>query len=223
MLWIILTLSRHESKDFVRIAVGPDGEVRTLLKIHVWDRPYFRDPLSGIERFKFNEADGTYEVEYPELSKLDPADFQFLAEYWTDGDFGVRNPEGPDETKEAIAQCVSAWEAADKLGMFDLLEHIVGKIQFYEWENADVLILAVIIYRSPHEPTEAHQNMRNWISSYLAQHFWTYVRDETMGHLFRRKLKALPELEREVFEKRAVILAAGEDMSDDEGGDDDEL
>lgn len=216
-----IDISRTESKDFVRIPVG--GEVRTLLKAHVWDRPYFRDPLSGTDRFRFNEEDDVYDLAYPELTKLDPADFQFLAEFWTDGDFGLRNPEGPEQTKEAIAQCVSAWEVADKLGFFDLLEHIVEKVQFYEWDNVDVLILAVIIYRSPHEPTEAHLTMRNWISGYLAQQFWSYVRDETLGHLFRRKLKAIPALEREVFEKRAVMLASGDDLSDDEGGDDDGL
>lgn len=223
LLCTVLTSSRTESKDFVRIVVGPDHEVRTLLKAHLWDRPYFRDFRSGLDRFRLTE-DNIYQLDHPELAKLDPADFQFLAEYLTDGDFGLRNPlEGPEQTKEAIAQCVSAWEAGDKLGMFDLLEHIVDKVQFFEWDNADVLILAVIIYRTPDPPTTAHEDMRNWISSYLAQHFWTYIRDETMGHLFRRKLRAMPELEREVFEKRAVMLATGAELSDDEGSDGDGL
>ncbi|KAH7400568.1 hypothetical protein DE146DRAFT_612058 [Phaeosphaeria sp. MPI-PUGE-AT-0046c] len=211
-----------ESKESVRIAVGPDREIRTLLKNHVWNRPYFREPRSGLNHFTLKD-DNIWELNHPELAKLDLADFQFLAEYLAEGEFGLRYPEGPEQTKEVIAQCVSTWEMGDKLGMYDLLEHIVEKVQYFEWDNTDVLIFAVIVYRTPDQPTPAHESMRDWLSGYLAQHFWTYIRDDTIGPLFRQRLKAIPDLERQVFEKRTAMLVSGAELDEDGESDGDGL
>jgi hypothetical protein len=113
-----------------------------------------------------------WELNYPQLDQVAIEDFQFAAEYLTDGDFGLRQPE-THQMKEAIAQCVSAWETANQLNMDDMLEHIAEKVKFLEWDNEDVLTLAILVYRVQGPLLDAHNNMRDWISSYLAHHFWT--------------------------------------------------
>jgi hypothetical protein len=209
------------------VPVGRNDEIRNFLKKDVWNRPYFQDSRTGVNHFRLAE-DNTWELRHPQLAHIELDDFQFIAEYLTDGEFGLRNPEGPDQNKEAIAQCVSAWETAETLSMNDMLEHISEKVKFLEWDNEDVLTLAILVYRSSGPSLHAHEMMKDWISGFLAHHFWTYIKDEAIGHYFRKRLRRLPELERDVFEKRATSLRTGadldEDVESDEGGlDEDEL
>ena len=187
----------------------------------VWNRPYFRDPRTGINRFTIND-DGAWELRHPELMKIDPDDFQFVAEFLTDGDFGVRFPEDDEQTKEAVAQCVSAWETAEKLGLDDMLELIAEKVKFLSWDNADALTWAIIVYRTSGPVLPAHEAMRDWISGYLAHHFWTYIKDETMHSVFRKRIRKLPELERDIFVKRSQSLATGAEPDEDQESDEDD-
>ena len=207
--------------------VGSEGEIRTFQKKDVWNRPYFQDSRTGINYFNLND-DNIWELRHPKLAHVELEDFQFIAEYLTDGEFGLRIPDGPDQNKEAIAQCVSAWETSEKLSMDDMLEHIAEKVKFLEWDNEDVLTLAILVYRTSGASLHAHEMMKDWISDFLAHHFWSYVKDETIGHYFRKRIRRLPELERDVFVKRAESLKTGadpnKDIESDEGGpDDDEL
>lgn len=211
----------------MQVPVGPDGEIRTFQKKDVWGRPYFQDSRTGINHFTLND-DNIWELRHPQLAHVQLDDFQFIAEYLTDGEFGLRNPDGPDQNKEAIAQCVSAWDTAEKLYMDDMLEYIAEKVGFLQWDNEDVLTLAILVYRTDGPSLHAHDMMKDWISAFLAHHFWAYIKDETIGHYFRKRLRRLPELERDVFEKRAASLRTGadpdEDVESDEcGPDDDEL
>jgi hypothetical protein len=210
-----------QSKDFVRVLVGPGREIRNFQKKDLWNRPYFQDSRTGVNYFGLDD-DNAWELRHPQLPNIDLEDFRFVAEYITDGKFGLRNPEGQDQIKEAIAQCISAWETGEKLGMDDLLEHIAEKVKFLEWDNEDVLTLAILIYRTSGPSLHAHDMMKDWISSYLAHHFWTYIKDDVVGPFFRKRLRRLPELERDVFVKRAQTLTTGaesdEDEESDEGG-----
>jgi hypothetical protein len=215
-------MSRSESREFIRLLVGPDAEVHTLMKKDVWDRPCFRDSRMGINYFYTNE-DNVWELRHPQLSTITTADFQFVAEYLTDESFGIRLPDTPEETKEAIAQCVAAWEAAEKLGMDDMLDHIADKVKFFEWDNEDILILAIVIYRSEGPTLPAHTALREWTSSSLAHHFWTYIRDETVGPLFRKRLRKIPELERDVFMTRGELMKNGAELEEDEESNEGEL
>jgi hypothetical protein len=215
-------MNSSQSKDFVRVAIGPDKEIRNLQKKDVWNRPYFRDSRTGINHFSLDE-DNNWELRHPQLVHVDLEDFRFIAEYLEDGEFGLRIPEGHDENKESIAQCMSAWATAEKLGMDDLLEHIAEKVKFLEWDNEDVLTLAIIIYRTSGPSLHAHDTMRDWISSSLAHHFWTYTKDEAVAPYFRKRLRKLPELERDVFVKRAKSLTTGTEPDEDEESDEEEL
>lgn len=221
-IYSVITTSRSASKDFIQVHVGPNREIRTLQKKDLWDRPYFQDTRTGTNHFGLN-ADNTWELRHPQLVNIDSEDFQFVAEYLIDGDFGLRQPENQEQTKEAIAQCVSAWETGEKLGMDDMLEHIAEKIKFLEWDNEDVLTLAILIYRSSGPSLHAHEVMKDWVSSYLAHHFWVYIKDDTIGEYFRKRMRRLPELERDVFVKRAHSLTTGAEPDEDRKNDDDKL
>jgi hypothetical protein len=215
-------MNSSQSKDFVRVAIGPSEEIRTFQKQDIWNRTYFRDSRTGINHFTLNE-DNTWELRHPQLAHIDIEDFRFIAEYLTNGEFGIRIPEGPNENKEAIAQCISAWEIGEKLNMDDLLEHIAEKVRFLEWDNEDVLMVAIVIYRTSGPSLHAHDTMRDWISSFLAHHFWTYIKDEDVGPYFRKRLRRLPELERDIFVKRAQTLITGTEPDDDEENNEGEL
>jgi hypothetical protein len=205
------------------LRVGPDLDVRTLHKKDVWDRPYFKDTRTGINYFTFNE-ENNWELRHPCFSRIEVDDFQFVAEYLTDGAFGVRHPEGA-ENKDAIAQCVSAWETAEKIGMADLLEHIAEKVKYIEWDNEDVLSLAILIYRTsgPGPIPHAHEMMRDWISTYLAYHYWGYIKADALRNIFIKRLRNLPELERDVTVKRGQDLAIGAEADENAESDEDEM
>jgi hypothetical protein len=188
----------------------------------VWDKAYFQDSRSGTNHFILSE-DGFWELRHPELTNIDIEDFRFVAEFLTDGEFGLRHPETSEQKKEAIAECASAWQTAEKLSMIDLLEHIAEKVGFLEWEHEDVLMMAIIVYRTQGPTFDAHKTMRDWISSYIAHHFWSYIKDAEIGDIFRKRLRKLPELERDVFVMRAKSLTTGAEPDEDEESDEEDL
>jgi hypothetical protein len=184
--------------------------------------PYFRDSRAGTNHFILAD-DGIWELRHPQLAKINTEDFQYIAEFLTTKGFGVRQPETSEQTKMAIAECVSAWQTAEKLNMDDLLEHIAHKVKYLSWDNEDVLTMAIIVYRTPGPTLHAHDAMRDWISSFLAHHFWTYIKDENIGHFFRKRMRRLKELERDVFLKRAKSLTTGAEPDEDGESEEEDL
>ncbi|KAH3917940.1 hypothetical protein HBI56_178370 [Parastagonospora nodorum] len=211
-----------DSKEYVQLVVGPTSEVRRLPMNAVWDRPYFQDSRTGINYFRQNE-DGIWELHHPQLASITIDDFRFVGEYMEVERFGIRVPDTFEENKEAIAQCVAAWEAAEKLGMDDMLDHIANKVKYLEWDNEDMLIMATFVYRSRDVTLPGHTTIRDWAAKALAQHFWTYIKDANIGSLFRKLLRSLPELERDLFMRRATSLGTGVEMLEDQESDEDEL
>ena len=104
-----------------------------------------------------------------------------------------------------------------------MLEHVAEKVKFLEWDDADALTWGIIVYRSSGPVLHAHEMMREWIAGYLAHHFWSYIKDDTLHNIFRKRLRSLPELERDVFAKRAERLATGAEPDEDAESDEDEL
>jgi hypothetical protein len=100
--------------------------------------------------------------------------------------------------------------------MDDLLMHIAEKVEFLEWDNADVLTLAILIYRATGPSFDAHNKMRDWVSSYMAHHYWSFIKDVEIGSIFIKRLRRLPELERDVFVRRGKSLTVGTDLDEDE-------
>jgi hypothetical protein len=196
--------------------------VLNLPKEDVWNRLYFRNAGSGTNRFDYTEG-GAYVLRHPALASITTDDFQYVAEYLAVEEFGIREPFTPEEVKIACAQCISAWESAEKLGMDDFLDHIAKKVGFLAWDHAEVLAMAIIVYRGRGAVLCAHERMREWASGYLAQHFWALTKDPEIGSIFRKRLRKLPELQRDVFVKRAQNLVAGTEQDEDQESDEDDL
>lgn len=174
-----------------------------LLKCHVWGRPYFRDTVSAIS-YITPTGENAWELTHPKLSNIDPEDFGFAAEYLTDGDFGHRQPDGEAQVAETFAQCMAALEVAQQLNMDDLQEHVIKKIQIAApWDMYDAMAFACCVYSSPGVPSEACYQLRDMLSSYIAEHYTIYVRDESLREQFLDRIQQLPELGGDVHVKVA--------------------
>lgn len=178
-----------------------------LLKNHVWNRPYFRgDTLSG-RNYISPVGENTWELIHPQLLNISPDDFRYIAEFLSDDDFGLREPQDEEQVMELFAQCISAWDAAEKLGMDDLLDHIVEKIRATSgtWDLWDVMAFACMVYESD-IPLNAHDELRDLFCEYIADLFFVYLEDEHLAGTFLTRLKRLPELERGILAKRIALL-----------------
>lgn len=215
-----LTQNSDESSQFVQVFIGPeidpaedpnvDPQRRRykllLLKHHIWERSYFRDTLSGrnyIEPVGVN----TWELVHPRLIDISPEDFRWVAEFLSDGDFGIKDPEDEEQVAETFAECMSAWRTAEVLSMDDLLEHIVDKLRTAQplWDLWNVFAFACSIYQNE-VSLQAHDKMKTLFSEYIADLFYIYLEDDHLSSTFLTRLKQLPELERDVLMKRVVQL-----------------
>ncbi|KAL5118044.1 hypothetical protein ACEQ8H_004030 [Pleosporales sp. CAS-2024a] len=197
-----------ESREFIRIVVGRDAEEFMLPKEVLWNRVYFRDSMTGTNHFALNEQN-IWELRHPQLVNMEAQEFRLVAEYLSGDKFGLREPETPDQEDEAIAQCVAAWDAAEKLDMHDMLDEIAHRVEFLAWEDTCLLVFAKKVYSAQGPVLPAHDTVRNWLSGTLAKRFWALEMDPVMGSQFRKYLRRLPELERDVFVKRGVLLTQG--------------
>lgn len=210
----MLTSHREQSKAFVHIPFGPDEEIHTLQKKDVWDRSYFRNPGAGINYFAMDD-EGNWVLRHPKLARITAEDFRFVSDYLTRNDFGIQYPENYDENQKAIAQCVAAYETAENLGMNDMQEHIAEKVKFLEWELTDVLTFAIIIYRSGPSLHEEDQ-MRDWASGYIAQHYFAYLKDDAIATVFYKKIRMLKALWKDVLVKLLQITERGDEMEEEQ-------
>ncbi|CAN9116040.1 unnamed protein product [Alternaria alternata] len=195
-----------QSKGFVQVLVGPNSQVSTLQKESIWNRPYFRDPRFGVNLFDHND-DGIWNLQHPALVEIDPEDFIFAAEYLESGGFGYRYPQDGGEMEEAFAQCVSAWFTAEKLGMSDMMDHVVEKLEgCIEPEMQDVLVFAYQVYVSQDTALPSQVRLKDYLAMYIAENWWIYLDDDNLSSDFIEKLKRLPELERDIYERRLPAL-----------------
>lgn len=201
----------------MQVYVGPEADPATdttidpqrrrhklqLLKHHIWDRPYFRDALSGRNYFE-PIGDNTWELVHPRLADISPEDFRMAAEFLSDGSFGTRDPDTQEQVTETFAECMSAWKTAELLSMDDLLEHIVNKIWATRpwWDLFNVMLFACFIYENE-TPLQAHGDLKDLLSDFIAEHYDIYVEDDSLRAEFMTRLKQLPELRRDVHKKIA--------------------
>jgi hypothetical protein len=217
---VTLTVFRSESKEFVQVLVGPDQEIRTLQKQSVWDRPYFRDSRQGLLYFDHN-AEGMWQLIHPALADIQPDNFAFVAEYLESAAFGIRYPQEGEEMNEAFAQCASTWITAEKLGMSDLMDHIVEKLERIEPEMSAIFIFAVYVYSQT--PSFSHLKLRDHLAVHIAENWWIYLDDDHLRSEVIKRLQTLPELERDIYQRRIPVLndrvRASQEDSDTEMGD----
>jgi hypothetical protein len=205
----------------VQIPHGPENDISTLQKRSVWNRSYWLDPRQGVNYFDINE-DGIWELQHPALSEIEPKDFVFIAEYLESGDFGHRHPQGGDAMEEALAQCVSVWTTAEALGMFDLMEHVIDKLGgLIEPGLDELLMFADLVYKSPDSDLPAHERMKDYLATNLANNYWIYLEDDHLSSTFIEKMKELPRLERDIYRRRIVALNERLSPEDEEQDDDD--
>lgn len=187
-----------------------------LPKHYLWNRPYFRGALSG-KNYIEPIGDNTWELVHPRLRDITPEDFRWAAEYLSDGDFGHRESETEEEVTETFAQCMSAWRTAETLDMDDLLDHIVDKISVSQplWDLWNVMAFAVSIYQSE-VALPAHDRLKALFSEYIAELFYVYLEDDHLNGTFTARLKQLPELERDVLNKRLARLEYQAQLGEEE-------
>lgn len=195
------------SKAFVQVRVGSEGKNYSFQKSKVWNRAYFRDPTAGLMHFSISD-NGVYQLTHPGLVAIEPEDFTFVAQYLENGSFGYHRP-SKSEMREGAAQCMSAWASAEKLGMTDLMDHIVDKLeQLASPDRWDLLAFAGLVYKSPAISLPAQVRIKDILATDIAQYYWDYVDDDSLSALFMQRLKDLPELERDVSVKRIDVLNA---------------
>jgi len=152
--------------------------------------------------------DGMYQLTHPGLADIDPEDFTFVAQYLENGSFGDRMI-NEEDSREGFAQCMAAWVSAEKLGMNDLMDHVVEKLEQLENRNLwDVLAFACLVYRSPGISLPAQIRAKELVATDISLHYWDYVEDDSLSILFMERLKDLPELERDISVKRIPMLNA---------------
>lgn len=152
-------------------------------------------------------GENAWELQHPRLEDIHPDDFRLVVEFLESGDFGHRHPQGEEQVAETLAHCMSAWTAAEKLNMDDLLDHIVNKIKSTadDWNMHSMMVFACFVWQrqSSDYETEAHDQMKSLLSAYIAEHFFDYVEAEELRSEFLDRLKQAPDLQTAVFEKLA--------------------
>ena len=189
-----------------------------LQKQCVWNRTYFRDPRYGVNRFDHND-NGMWELRHPALAEIQPDDFVFVAEYLESDGFGHRYPQDGDEMDESFAQCVSAWITAEKLGMSDMMDHVVEKLERHiEPGMHDVLAFACQVYGSQDTALPSQARLKEYLAMYIAENRLIYLDDDNLNSDFIERLKKLPELERDIIRRRLPLLEErikGNEVDDD--------
>jgi len=205
---------RSESKEFVEVLVGPDQEIYTFPLQSLWNRHYFRDPKQGLLLIDYNKR-GMWELKHPSLFDIKPDDFVFVAEYLESDDFGHRNPQDGEEMTEAFAQCVAAWVTAEKLGMSDMMDHTVEKLERLEPEMLEILVFCRHVYAR--ETTSiSHEYLKGHLAVYIADNFWEYIKDDHLRSSFIELLQHFPELQQDVYERRILALKECVDQSQED-------
>lgn len=222
IFWVLTNFSSTASKDFVLVRVGPDEDERLLPTSYVWNRPYFREPTGGIMYFETNDDD-IYELSHPGLAEIMPEDFAYVAQYLESGIFGLQHPEGEMAVQNAFAESMAAWTAAEKLGMTDLMEHVVDKVErLAPWDMWDAMAFACIVYQTAGPFLPVQERMKDVLATDLAQHYWVYIQDDHLSDAFIQRLKDLPELERDILRRRTVALSARVDSNSEDEEEDEE-
>ncbi|EMD89198.1 hypothetical protein COCC4DRAFT_169136 [Bipolaris maydis ATCC 48331] len=218
-----------QSKQFIHILVGsPTPHLRILPQQSLWNRPYFRDPRRGLNHFDY--IDNTWVLRHPALPHIDPEHFDFAAEYLESDGFGIRLPPDPDNSSTTtssevhstvLEQCCAAWNVADRLDMHDLMEHVVDKLQAIRPGREEMMVFACRIFaKRGGVDLPGHYRLKEHLARYVAENWWEYIRE--LGTVFVGRLVRLPELERDVCEKRLEMLNERLDREEEEEDEDEQ-
>jgi hypothetical protein len=149
----------------------------------------------------------------PGLKTINPADFQYAAEFLSTGDFGIRTID--DSNRDiAIAECIAAWKVGDELGMLDLLELVMEKSQkAMPWTDIEVTIFSSVVYQTGGSFLDSHETMKDLLAGYIADNFYEML--SRYGDDFTDPFRRRPELERDVFSKLAAAAEKRKEVEDE--------
>ncbi|KAH7139404.1 hypothetical protein B0J11DRAFT_477736 [Dendryphion nanum] len=190
----------ENNSKFVKFVVG-EAENREEFYITyeiVKGCPYFGDDNLGF----IQKKDNGWIFERPCLRGIDPEDFRFVTEFLWSGEFGFRAIETDDDRSQNLAQCVAAWEVAEKLGMEDLMEHVVKKIlRSAPWKHEEILVAAGHIYNMPGTPLPVYREMKDQVTDFIFRNYTEYIEDYCPSYI--RTMHKYPELMADVYQKLA--------------------
>jgi hypothetical protein len=80
-----------------------------------------------------------------------------------------------------------------------------------------ILTFAIQVYGKPESvDLPAHYRLKEYLATYMANNQSNYIRDDLLRPMFIDSLELLPEMDRDVCEKRLQALDEQLDESDDE-------
>lgn len=90
--------------------------------------------------------------------------------------------------------------------MDDLQEHIIDKVQgFAPWDMYNVFAFAVCVYDTNEVSSEACRRLKDVLSSFIAENFDIYLRDDALRDPFLDRLGQMSQLAIDVHKKYARI------------------
>jgi hypothetical protein len=102
------------------------------------------------------------------------------------------------------------------------MEHVIDKLGgLIEPGLDELLMFADLVYKSPDSDLPAHERMKDYLATNLANNYWIYLEDDHLSSTFIEKMKELPRLERDIYRRRTVALNERLSPEDEEQDDDD--
>ncbi|PVI07325.1 hypothetical protein DM02DRAFT_648821 [Periconia macrospinosa] len=189
------------SDAYVEFLVGPEKQSFIVPKSAVDKRSYFSSRHHAYLRTKGTEG---WSIEIPSLASMNPDHFKHVAKYLENDQFGP--PHITDENRvDAFTECAEAWVIADTLGMHDLLQHIVHKLnELVPWDPLEVLSFATIAFDDTNGGgilPEEHTELREMLAGFLADQYYRVL--SMLGMNFVKKMNEFPGMGEMIHTKLA--------------------
>ncbi|ORY14291.1 hypothetical protein BCR34DRAFT_560597 [Clohesyomyces aquaticus] len=192
-----------DNADWVTFLVGPERTKFIIPFEAVQNRPCFFGANSKLNLVK--KGNGHY-FERQSLLRMDPRNFESIAEYLQSGDFGQKVIEHEDDKLELIDGCLETWNVARELGMLDLMEYIEQKMRkSLPWPLDAALSVAERVHRCEDSVDPTEDLLKIMMAEFIAENFLKYL-DETHLRRLRKKFTEFPELEENVHTARSEML-----------------
>ncbi|KAF2016147.1 hypothetical protein BU24DRAFT_462338 [Aaosphaeria arxii CBS 175.79] len=187
-----------DDPEFVKFPVGPNRKP-FYIPLHVVRDNGFCSAIQGDSIVRKNGKGWIYDR--PSLCRVQPDEFEFVADFMYNKEFGLRQIGSEEEKARCFAECAGAWTAGEEIGIEELLDHIVAKLpQTAPWSDVGleiVLFFAARVWETSGEPSRAHRDMKAMLSTFIADHFFEYV----CAHFgdFKKQLDETPELAADIY------------------------
>ena len=191
--------------------IGPNNSPFHIPKAEVDSRDYFTNPVLGAN-FLIKRGN-SWSFERPCLREISPESFKFVAQYLSTGEFGYRIIEDEEQREKAFSECAEAWEVADVLGMIDMLDYIMQKMNFtMPWDLGEALAFGVVVYQTEGVPSDAHEHMKDTLADFVAENYRAYLEQYPLA--FGEHMTQAPEFLDDVHKRRVKKLEHHDEQSE---------